>query len=521
MSKIYYSLALTSFMVACGPTPPVEPSSENGVDYASHAVIEASIASIQSDLAAGKMSCLNVVNAYIERIETYDQPSELNAITYKNYVQARKQARLMDDAITAKAPLPALHCVPILAKDNMDVAGFPTTAGSKAMLENHPPDDAHIIKTLKDNGAIILAKTNMAEWAFSPRRTKSTSAGVTKNTYNLAHVPAGSSGGTASGVAASFALAGLGTDTGNSVRGPSSHLALVGMRSTHGLISLDGIVPLVLSADVVGPMTRSVADNAALLTAMPHSLSDKPVNYLSALDKDGLKGARIAVIAPLAPIDDMNPEIAALFKAAITDLRAAGATVLETAEIKDIDAHLGASWSCLSFRKDVHEYLTQPGMNAPISDPYEAFEAGVYGDYTKGAWNWFKDGDIDVARKKDGTICGDLEKDDMRQNIRRDILDAMEAQNLDALIYPSWRYPPASLYRAEEDYKGDNSQSLAPPTGLPALTVPMGFTTGDLPAGLQFLGGPYSEATLYKLSYAYEQATQHRRAPFGALESEP
>ncbi len=490
-----------------GTAPP------SGMDYARKASVEATINATQIDIRNGNMSCLDLVNAYIERIETYDQSTGLNAITYKNFDAARALATLTDAGITKKTELPTLMCVPVLVKDNMDLKGFPTTAGSKMLIDNYPPNDARIIEYLKDDGIIVLAKTNMAEWAFSPRRTKSTISGVTKNAYNLDHVPAGSSGGTASGIAASFALVGLGTDTGNSVRGPSSHLSLVGMRSTHGLIDLDGIVPLVLSADVVGPMTRTVTDNALMLQSMPHTLSDKPANYAGALSKDGLKGARIGVIREMS--EDIDPEVAEFYETAIADLKAQGAFILDNFKIRNLKSHIDASWGCKSFRKDVHEYLTQPGMDTEIKDPYEAFEAGIYAPYTKGAWGYFKGGKVDVATKGDGTICGDLSKDVMRQGIKRDILTAMNSEGVDALIYPSWRYPAAKLSRAEEDYKGDNSQSLAPPTGLPAITVPMGFVTGDLPVGLQFLGADYSEAKLYKYAYAYEQATLHRRAPSG------
>lgn len=515
MFKVVLGVVGLSLVTGCAPKEAVELT---GMDHARKAVIEATIASVHGDIANGNMSCLNVVDAYIERIESYDQSMGLNAITYKNYEAARGKAALVDAALGKNQQLPELACVPILVKDNMDVKGFPTTAGSKMLLENMPPDDAQVVKHLKSRGVIVLAKTNMAEWAFSPKRTKSTSAGITKNAYNLAHVPAGSSGGTASGVATSLALVGLGTDTGNSVRGPSSHLALVGMRSTHGLIDLDGIVPLVLSADVVGPMTRTVTDNALMLQNMPHKIANKVPSYTVNLDTDGLKGVRIAVVRELT--NDMDDDIASLFTAAIRDLKAQGAIIVTDFKVKDMQAHIDAPWGCKSFRKDVHEYLTQPGMKAAISDPYEAYEAGVFSEYTKGAWGFFEGGKINVAIKSDGTACGDLSTDDMRQTIKTDILAAMKAHDVDALVYPSWQHPAARLDRAEEDYKGDNSQALAPSTGLPAITVPMGYASSDLPAGLQILGTPYSEVKLYKYAYAYEQATRHRRTPngFGAVE---
>ena len=487
-----------------------------GGDYAAKAVVEASIASIHQDILAGKMSCLNVVDAYIDRIEVYDQSTGLNAITYKNYKNAREIASKTDTYLrTRKADVSdvadkTLFCVPMLVKDNIDVKGFPTTAGSKMLLENFPPDDALIITRLKNQGAIVLAKTNMAEWAFSPKRTKSSSAGITKNAYNLDHVPAGSSGGTASGIAASFALVGLGTDTGNSVRGPSSHLSLVGMRSAHGFIPLDGIVPLIMSSDVVGPMTRNVEDNLLMLTAMA---GPKPSSLAIGMQKNFLENRRIGVARDLSQSSDMDVEVAALFTKAITDLKEKGAIVIEDFYIKNFKQHDEILWYCLSFRKDVHDYLTQDGMSPAITDPYEAYLAGVYSDYTKPAWGNFGEGNTKVAKRLDGTICGDLSKNELRQAIKSDILSDMKAQNIDVLIYPSWNYPAAKLDRAEEDYKGDNSQILAPVTGLPAITVPMGFTKNNLPIGLQILGIDNSEALLYQISYAYEQATHHRRAP--------
>jgi Asp-tRNA(Asn)/Glu-tRNA(Gln) amidotransferase A subunit family amidase len=498
-------LIASIILVSCSP-PLQETGEKSGAEYAKTAVVEATITSIQQGISEKKMSCLDVVNAYIERIETYDQSTTLNAVTYKNYQASRNQASEIDALIASGNQLPSLACVPILAKDNIDVKGFPTTAGSKMMLDNLPPDDAKIIALLKPQGAIVIAKTNMAEWAFSPKRTESTSAGITKNAYDLNYVPAGSSGGTASGIAASFALAGLGTDTGNSVRGPSSHLSLVGMRSTHGSLDLDGIIPLVLSADVVGPMTRTVRDNVMMLAAMGGQ------NYTDELTKDGLKNARIGIVRELANPDDMDGEVSELFEKAIGDLQAQGATVFDV-NISNIEAHIDASWGCRSFRKDVHEYLTQDAMVTKMTDPYQAFEAGIYAPYTKGSWNWFKDGQIETATKTDGTVCGDLSTDILRQSIKADIIHAMDLNELDALVYPSWRYPPAHLDRAEQDYKGDNSQSLAPPTGLPAITIPMGFVSDNLPTGLQLMGRPDSEGTLYRFSYAYEQATLHRKPP--------
>ena len=512
--KITGALLACCMAASCSSLHTQEAGTSAAVDIApSELIVEGRIADVQQAIYTGETSCAAVVEAYIHRIETFDQASHMNAITFKLYDRAREQARHLD-TVDARPPL---FCAPILVKDNIDVAGVATTAGSKMLIDNFPPDNAVIIDRLEAAGAIFLAKTNMAEWAFSAKQTNSTSAGVTANAYNLEHTPAGSSGGTASGVAASFAIAGLGTDTGNSIRGPSSHLALVGMRSTHGLVSLDGIVPLVLSSDVVGPMTRTVEDNTRMLSVLVGGGTD----YTTALDKNGLKGARLGVVRELASVEDTDPQVLALFNAALEDMKKEGATIVDPVRIPNIAEHLEASWGCRSFRKDVHEYLTQPGMRVKIDDPMQAFQAGIYAPYTKSAWEWFGKSGVNNSTRADGTPCGDPSKNEVRQAIKTDLLKSLDDGRLDALIYPSWRYPPAHLDRVEEDYKGDNSQRLAPPSGLPALTVPMGFTYDNLPAGVQFLGRANSEAELYKLGYAYEQATGHRRPPSMCCQSAP
>jgi Asp-tRNA(Asn)/Glu-tRNA(Gln) amidotransferase A subunit family amidase len=238
-------IGLTLTLSACGPGPqPIE-------------VVEATITDLQEAITSGRTTCRLVVQAYLDRIAAYDEPSGLNAITVTN-PNALTRADEIDQAVREGTALGPLFCAPVLVKDNFDTHDLPTTGGSIALAGNLPPDDAFMVRKLREADAIVVAKTNMAEWAFSPRQTISSSYGTTANAYALDRVPAGSSGGTASGVAASFGVAGLGSDTGNSIRGPSSHLALFGIRSTIGLTSRDGVIPLSSSADIAGPMTRTV-----------------------------------------------------------------------------------------------------------------------------------------------------------------------------------------------------------------------------------------------------------------------
>ena len=240
------TLTITIFACDRGPQP---------ID-----VVEATIAQIQDQIRSGRTTCRLVVQAYLDRIETYDEAT-VNAITVVN-PNALARADEIDDAIQAGEGLGPLFCAPLLVKDNFDTHDLPTTGGSIALMGNLPPDDAFMVRKLREADAIVVAKTNMAEWAFSPRRTESSSYGITANAYALDRVPAGSSGGTASGVAASFGVFGLGSDTGNSIRGPSSHLALFGIRSTIGLTSRDGVIPLAFDRDIAGPMARTVEDGA-------------------------------------------------------------------------------------------------------------------------------------------------------------------------------------------------------------------------------------------------------------------
>ncbi len=491
-------------------------------------VVEATIADIQEAILSGRTTCRGVVEAYLERIEAYDQPTGLNAITVVN-PNALETAEAIDRAIAepnaTDDELGPLVCAPILVKDNFDTHDLPTTGGSIALMDSIPPDDAFMVRKLREADAIVIAKTNMAEWAFSPRRTESSSYGITANAYALDRVPAGSSGGTASGVAASFGVAGFGSDTGNSIRGPSSHLALFGIRSTIGLTSRDGVIPLAFDRDIAGPLTRTVEDGARLFDVVagydpadPYTelgRGRREADYTSFLRAEGLEGARLGVLRALVDTEDADAEVIALFENALEELWAAGAEIIDPVVIDDFDSHLDASNGCRRFRYDMFVYLQSLGDDAPIRDVMEAYENGDYSDYVASRLERHQDRPLDVAPADWDPPCPDYADHPGRQAYLADVVAAMDAAGVDAVLYPTWTNPPAHIDRPSEEYKGDNSQLVAPATGMPAVTVPMGYSYDGLPAGLQILGRPYAEGRLIELAYAYEQATRHRRAPEG------
>ena len=510
---VIYSLLILFLFNSCATQPQTKPGT--AIKKSSFELQEATIADIHKALKAGSCSCEQLVTSYLSRIKTLDQPTKLNAIILTN-PEALATARQLDQEYAQTKQLRKLHCIPVIVKDNYNTKGLQTTAGSLALKGFAPARDAYQVKALKDAGAIVLAKSNMAEWAFSPEVTISSIAGETLNPYSLEHVPAGSSGGTAAAVAANFGTVGLGTDTGNSIRGPSSHNALVGFRSTLGLTSRSGIAPLYLRNDVGGPMTRTVEDAAKVLEVIAgydptdpltgHSQGKIPDNYRQFLDRNGLKGARIGVLRTLSE-DNPDPQVMALFEQAIADLRRLGAVVVDSVEIEDFDNLSEDQW-CSVFRHDINQYLFALGDSVPVTSLEEIIASGKYAPYI--AENLKRH--LEQADAMDGTNCGDAYTDPRRIAFREAVIAAMDAQQVDALIYPTWNNPPARVGDAE-GYKGDNSQIIAPHTGQPAFTVPMGYTYENLPAGLQFLGRMFDEPTLIQLTYAYEQGTKHRKPP--------
>lgn len=485
--------------------------------------VESSIAGIQAALSEGSTTCRAVTQAFLARIAEYDQASGLNAISEIN-PRALARADSIDVTRAAGGELGPLYCAPLLVKDNFDTHDLPTTGGSVALAGSLPPDDAFMVARIREADAIVLAKTNMAEWAFSPRQTVSSSYGTTRNAYSLDHVPAGSSGGTASGVAASFGVAGLGTDTGNSIRGPSSHLALFGIRSTIGLTSRDGVIPLAFDRDIAGPMARSVEDAARIFQVVagydPADPYTEPArgrtlpNYLAALDPDGLRGARIGVLRALVDPAESDTAVVRVFEAALADLERLGAELVDPLEIVGFSEIVDGPYYCSRFRWDMSVYLASRGPDSPIKDVAEVLENGRYSEYVRERLVRFSEGELaGPPASTDPERCADFAEHEARLAYRDAVVAAMDDAEVEALVYPSWTHPPATIERAREDYRGDNSQLVAPATGLPAASVPMGYTYGTLPAGLQILARPFDEERIFKIAYAYEQGTGHRRPP--------
>jgi Asp-tRNA(Asn)/Glu-tRNA(Gln) amidotransferase A subunit family amidase len=519
--RILSSSGLVLALCACGRTA-IDGAGNTPAEVAPLNVVEITIAGIQDAINSGSTSCREVIRAYLDRIEAYDQSTGLNAITEIN-PRALERADAIDRAVVAGEDLGPLFCAPLLVKDNFDTHDLPTTGGSVALRGSLPPDDAYMVRKLREADAIVLAKTNMAEWAFSPRQTISSSYGVTANAYALDRVPAGSSGGTASGVAASFGVAGLGSDTGNSIRGPSSHLALVGIRSTLGLTSRDGVIPLVFDRDVAGPMARTVEDAARLFDVVAgHDPADqlseagkREEDYTIFLKADGLVGARIGVLRAQADPEDTDSGVLALFEAALDDLRRAGAEVVDPVDVPNWARHAEAESFCPTFRYDMAQYLESLGESAPIHDVEEAFDQGLYSDAARGAFEFYLEYPADVHQTEWDDPCPLFLEHPARRAFLDDVTKVMDEAGVEALVFPTWRYPPAPIDRGKEEYRGDNSQLVAPSTGMPAITVPMGFLDGHLPAGLQILGRRYADGRLIQFAYAYEQATHHRTPPHG------
>jgi Asp-tRNA(Asn)/Glu-tRNA(Gln) amidotransferase A subunit family amidase len=479
-------------------------------------VSELTIADIHRAFQSGEYTSEQLVQAYLDRIKKVNP--QIHALSFIN-PEALMEARKLDEKYRKTKVLRPLHGIPIIVKDNINTAGLPTTGGSLALENFIPAEDAFIIKKLREAGAIVIAKSNMAEWAFSPRHSISSTYGETLNPYNTEYVPAGSSGGTGASVAASLGTIGLGTDTGNSIRGPSSHNALVGFRTTIGLVSRADIIPLYLRNDVVGAMCRTVEDATLVLEAMTgydptdpvtkYSEGKIPANYTQYLQRNGLKGARIGVLRELSEVDP-DPEVKALFEKSIRDMESLGAVMVDAVTVPDF-AELRKNQWCADFRADLETYLATYVKNDTIKTLEDIIRIGSTSKLTNDRVAYSAEHSGRAANPE--ITCADPYTDQRRIAFRKAIEDEMDRLKLDAIIYPTWNNKPAKTSRFNEDYKGDNSQIISPHTGQPAFTVPMGFTTGNLPAGVQFLGRMYAEPTLIKLVYSYEQGTKHRKPP--------
>jgi amidase len=479
-------------------------------------VEEATIADIHAALKAKRITCRALVEQYLRRIEAYDKNGPaINAI-----VQLNPEALEQADALDRRGFSGPLHCVPMIVKDNFETIGLQSANGSLALAGFISAKDAFQVKRVKEAGAIVLAKSNMAEWAFTPYETLSSILpGYTKNPYALDRVTAGSSGGTAASIAASFGAVGLGSDTGNSIRGPSSHQSLVGIRSTMGLTSRAGVMPLNLLADIAGPMARTVEDAAAVFQVIAGEDPDDPVtaasrgrareNYSAALVRDGLRGARIGVLRQAYERDTTDPEIVEVFMKAVDDLRRAGATIVDPAGIEGLEAIRRAQGvgPCMGFKYDINRYLASHGDRIPMKSLAEIVKSGRFHPTVQRRLEQAEQGTENGPESP-----GCKAEQTYREQVRAAVVKTMDALKVDAFVYPTWSNPPRLIGDLNTPH-GDNSQFFSPTTGFPSIQVPMGYTRGVLPAGITFFGRAWSEATLIKLAYSYEQSTTHRHSP--------
>ena len=482
-------------------------------------VEEATIAEVHTAMRAGTLTCRALVEQYLRRIDAYDKKGPaINALVVVNPA-ALRVADSLDVRFRREGLTGPLHCIPVIVKDNFETVDLPTTAGSLSMQGFVSNKDAFLVRRVREAGAIVLAKSNMAEFAFSPYETvNSILPGYTKNPYALDRVTAGSSGGTAAAVSANLGEVGLGTDTGNSIRGPSAHQALVGIRSTMGLTSRAGVVPLNLSADIAGPMARTVADAVAVFQVIAgYDPADsvtiasrgRPVpNYSASLVRDGLRGARIGILRQAYERPTLDPEVRDVFARAVADLRLAGATVVDTVPLPELDslfaAHRG---QCNPFKFDLERWIASTGSRTPVKSLDEILKSNRYHPSIQKRLELAQAVELPPERNP-----GCKDREEFREGLRAAVLHAMDAQRLDALAYPTWSNPPRLIGDLNTP-PGDNSQLFSPSTGWPAITVPMGYTRGTLPAGMTLFGRAWSEPMLIRLAYAYEQATRRRVPP--------
>jgi amidase len=484
-------------------------------------LMESSIADIHKAMLAGTLTCHDLVQQYLDRIRAYDQQGPaVNSMLYVN-PQSLQQADAMDQEFKRTHKLKPLGCIPIVLKDNFDTADMPTTAGALTLKGAQPDKDAFAVKGLREAGAIILGKANMSEFATGGISASSL-GGQVKNPYDLTRTPGGSSGGTGAAVAANFAAAGTGSDTGGSIRSPASATSLVGLRPTRGLISRDGIVPVSFTQDTIGPMTRNVADTATALDAMVGYDPNDPVTALSvgnvpktytAFLQNGLKGARLGVLTNAFGRGPEYDEVNKVMAKAIDALKEQGAVIVPVEDtILDIDT-LTANFRMNEpeFKAALNRYLQQQGSHVPVHSLAEIIASGQY--YKPTLEKFFSI----TAAYEDGPNSPDYKDRRMKMDeIKIEVANLMAKNQLDALVYP---HQKCLVLPIGATFQKDRNGVIAALTGFPAIEVPAGFSTPTpdapigVPVGMEFLGRAWAEPELIKLAFGFEQATHLRKPP--------
>jgi amidase len=487
---------------------------------------EATVQQLQQSMQSGRYTSRRLVDLYLERIERIDRGGpELRAV-----IEINPDARAIADALDAErqrtGPRGPLHGIPVLIKDNIDTADkMMTTAGSLALEGSIAARDAFVVERLRKAGVVILGKTNLSEWA-NFRSTKSTSGwsgrgGQVKNPYVLDRNPCGSSSGTGAAIAANLAAIGVGSETDGSIVCPSSVSGLVGIKPTVGLVSRSGIIPISHSQDTAGPMTRTVADAAALLTAMTgvdsrdaatKRSTGKAIDYATALNADALKGARIGVARKR--YFGYSPSTDRVIEAALAEMKKRGATIVDPADIPTGGKLDDCEIEILlyEFKADLNAYLGALGPSAKV---HSLAELIAFNEREREREMPYFGQELLVNAQKKGPLTSPAYTRALttcQSNARTLGIDAvMTRLKLDALVAPtgspSW---PTDLINGDH-FLGASSTPAAV-AGYPSVTVPAGEVRG-LPVGLAFIGRPWSEAKLIALAYAFEQATHYRRPP--------
>jgi amidase len=480
---------------------------------------ETTIADVQAAYRAHALTATQLVQAYLKRIQAYDEVGpKLNVVIYLNPKALEEAAALDEDLRKTGRFVGPLHGIPVLLKDNVNTKDMPTTGGSLSLAGYQPASDAAIAQKLRSAGAIILAKVNLHEFAIWGE-TVSSIRGQTLNPYDLTRTPGGSSGGTGAGVAANFAIAGIGTDTINSIRSPASANNIVGIRPTLGLVSRAGVIPYSFTQDAAGPLARTVTDAAKMLNvlvgydpndpATAWSVGNVEKDYTKFLKADGVQSKRIGVLRSFFGSAPIHEEVNAIANRAVEDLRKSGATVIElnTPELdsgkisSDISVHL------YEFKPAINAYLV--AGNAPVKSLEEIIASGKFhpniGDNIKKAQSLDMD---DAYRLR-------LQK---RSELQQRVMQILADNRLDAIVFPHQKRLVVPIGETQVERNG----ALGSVTGFPSIVVPGGFSSPTstaplgVPVGIEFLGRPWSEGMLIEIAYGYEQATKHRRPPRSA-----
>ncbi len=511
--------------ISCAPGEPDAPAAA-AARPASFELDETTIATLQEGMDSGRWTARGITELYLRRIEAVDRSGPTLRSVIETNPDALAIAEELDRERRASGPRGPLHGIPVLVKDNVATADrMTTTAGSLALEGSIPPEDSFVARRLREAGAVVLAKANLSEWA-NFRSTRSSSGwsargGQCRNPYVLDRNPCGSSSGTGAGVSANLAAVGIGTETDGSIVCPSHANGLVGIKPTVGLVSRSRIIPISHTQDTAGPMARTVRDAAVLLGALTGVDPGDPAtrasegnavgDYTDFLDPGGLAGARIGVARAFFGFD---PGVDALMETSIETMRGLGAEIVDPVDLSEVRESGDAEYEVLlyEFKADMAAYLEGLGPSAParsLADLIRFNEANADREMP-----YFGQEIFEQAEAK-GPLTDTAYREALERSTRaagRDGIDRVVSEHgLDAIVAPTGG-PAWTTDLVNGDHFTGGSSSAAARAGYPNVTVPMGFVFG-LPVGISIFGLAWSEGTLIRIAYAFEQATNVRRAP--------